>query len=63
MAMRRPDIGCMRTVGNVNSNWPRCDGQVWPHSIQVGIAVVGVLAPEDGGGVAVEFGEKVFDSG
>jgi len=49
------------TTGIVNLNWPHCDGRIWPRLKLVELS--DGSAPEDGGGVAVEFGEEFFDSG
>lgn len=43
--------------GNVNLNWPQWDGQIWPGGRSRW------LAPEDAGGVFVDFGEQVGDAG
>lgn len=47
-------------IGNVNLNWPRCDGRIWPRVV---VWAEGWLAPEDAGGVFVDFGEQVGDVG
>jgi hypothetical protein len=53
--------GWRGVVGIVNLNWPHCDGRIWPRLKLVEVS--DGSAPEDGGGVAVEFGEEYFDSG
>jgi hypothetical protein len=52
---------CQTMGGIVNLNWPHCDGRIWPRLKLVEVS--DGSAPEDGGGVAVEFGEEYFDSG
>jgi hypothetical protein len=42
---------------------PTVTAVVGPTALFEAVVAGGVLAPEDGGGVAVELGEEIFDSG